>query len=110
MVETMTPQANTVLNLLRRLPPRERLRVIAHALPEAERDLDAAVLVAPTPPVELDDDAQAAAEAQFKLDLLERGLLTEIKDPLLYPSSSNRTPPAKVEGTPLSEMIIAERR
>ena len=31
--------ADMVLNLLRQLPPRERLRVIAQALPEAERDL-----------------------------------------------------------------------
>ncbi len=31
--------ADTVLGMLRRLPPRERLRVIAQALPEAERDL-----------------------------------------------------------------------
>ncbi|MEE8391173.1 MAG: hypothetical protein V3S14_10310 [Anaerolineae bacterium] len=31
--------ADSVLNLLRQLPPRERLRVIAQALPETERDL-----------------------------------------------------------------------
>ena len=31
--------ANNVLDLLRQLPPRERLRVIAQALPETERDL-----------------------------------------------------------------------
>jgi hypothetical protein len=33
--------AENVLELIRRLPPRERLRVIATALPEAERDLPA---------------------------------------------------------------------
>ena len=31
--------ADMALNLLRQLPPRERLRVIAQALPEAERAL-----------------------------------------------------------------------
>ncbi len=31
--------SDTVLGLLRRLPPRERLKVIVQALPEAERDL-----------------------------------------------------------------------
>jgi hypothetical protein len=31
--------ADTVLTLLRKLQPRERLRVIAQALPEVERDL-----------------------------------------------------------------------
>lgn len=34
-----TVTADTVLNMLRQLPPRERLKVIAQALPEAERDL-----------------------------------------------------------------------
>jgi hypothetical protein len=31
--------ADTVLNMLRQLPPHERLKVIAQALPEVERDL-----------------------------------------------------------------------
>lgn len=31
----------TVLNMLRQLPPRDRLKVIAQALPEAERELPA---------------------------------------------------------------------
>jgi hypothetical protein len=30
---------DTVLDMLRQLPPRERLRVIAQALPEVKRDL-----------------------------------------------------------------------
>lgn len=33
--------AENVLELIRRLPPRERLRVIAAALPETERELPA---------------------------------------------------------------------
>jgi hypothetical protein len=34
--------ANTVLDMLRKLPPRERLKVIAKALPEIDQDLAAA--------------------------------------------------------------------
>jgi hypothetical protein len=36
-METVT--IDTVLSMLRQLPPRERLRAIAQALPETERDL-----------------------------------------------------------------------
>lgn len=36
---SMPVTAEAVLDLLRRLPPRDRLRVIAAALPEAERAL-----------------------------------------------------------------------
>ena len=39
MVALNTITADTVLGMLRRLPPRERLSVIAKALPETERDL-----------------------------------------------------------------------
>mgnify|MGYP001048605620 CR=1 FL=1 len=38
-MSTATITADTVLNMLRQLPPRERLKVIAQALPETERDL-----------------------------------------------------------------------
>jgi len=31
--------ANSVLDMLRKLPPRERLKVIARALPEIDKDL-----------------------------------------------------------------------
>jgi hypothetical protein len=108
MNETMTAEMYTALNSLRRLPPRARLRVIALALPEVAHDLDTGE---PSPsPDKLDAEAQAAAEDQFKQELLAMGVLTEIKDPMLYPTQDDRTPPATVEGTPLSEMIIAERR
>lgn len=108
MNETMTAEMHTALDLLRRLPPRARLRVIVLALPEVAQDLDSAAL--PPSPDELDAEAQAAAEAQFKQELLTMGLLTEIKDPTMYPAQDDRMSPVTVEGTPLSEMIIAERR
>jgi len=41
-VNTFPVTTDTVLQLLRQLPPRERLRVVVHVLPELERDLPAA--------------------------------------------------------------------
>ena len=38
-VYSVTADTDTVLRLLRLLPPRERLRVVAQVLPELERDL-----------------------------------------------------------------------
>ena len=35
----ITPTPNNVLEMLRKLPPRERLKVISQALPEIERSL-----------------------------------------------------------------------
>ena len=90
MNETMTSQMRTILTSLRHLPPRARLRVIALALPEVERDL-------------------AAAEAQFQQKLVEMGLMTEIKTPLSS-AKRNLPEPIEVSGTPLSEIIIVERR
>jgi len=40
-MNTFPVTADTVLQLLRQLPPRERLRVVMRALPELERDLPA---------------------------------------------------------------------
>ena len=41
MAALTTATPDTVLTLLRGLPPRERLRVVAQALPELERELPA---------------------------------------------------------------------
>lgn len=38
-MNTIPVTVDTVTRLLRQLPPRERLRVIAHVLPDLERDL-----------------------------------------------------------------------
>ena len=40
-MDTLPVTGETVLQLLRQLPPRERLHVVAQALPELERDLPA---------------------------------------------------------------------
>lgn len=37
----LTPTPNHVLEILRKLPPRERLKVISQALPEIEKSLSA---------------------------------------------------------------------
>jgi len=39
IVDALPVTTDTVLQLLRQLPPRERLHVVAQALPELERDL-----------------------------------------------------------------------
>jgi len=52
---------DTVLRLLRLLPPRERLRVVAQVLPELERDLP---IVSPSPDFWQGDDVHALAEHQ----------------------------------------------
>ncbi len=107
MSESIATQANTVLTLLRRLPPRERLRVIAQALPEAERELEPSAVSA-TPDKE-NEGSLTAAEAAWEYELLERGLLSEIPEPL-SPSEYPLPKPVEVPGAPLSQLIIAERR
>jgi hypothetical protein len=56
-----TADADTVLRLLRLLPPRERLRVVVEVLPELENDLPA---VAPSPDFWAGAEIQALAERQ----------------------------------------------
>ncbi len=107
MSESIAIQASTVLTLLRRLPPRERLHVIAQALPEAERELEPSTFSAA--PDEENKGSLTAAEAAWEYELLERGLLSEIPAPL-SPSEYPLPKPVKVPGTPLSQLIIAERR
>jgi len=107
MTENTATQANVVLRLLRRLPPRERLRVIAQALPEAERELEPSV--SSTTSHEWNEETLAAAETAWEHDLLERGLLSEIPKPL-SPTEYPLPEPVKVQGTPLSQLMIAERR
>jgi hypothetical protein len=56
-----TAHTDTVLRLLRLLPPRERLRVVAQVLPELERDLPVAP---PAPDFWQGDDVHTLAERQ----------------------------------------------
>ena len=103
MTETLTAQMDTVLALLRRLPPRERLRVVAQVLPEVERELEIPA------PDEWDEVTLADAEATWEQELLERGLLSEIPRPLA-PYERALPTPVTIPGRPLSEIILAERR
>lgn len=107
MGEMNTKPIDRALTLLRRLSPRERLHVIAQVLPEAERELEAPT--SPVPPHERDADTLATAEAKFRQQLVEMGLLAEGKAPLA-PEERKLPEPIEVPGTPLSELIIAERR
>ncbi len=52
---------------------------------------------------------QPATEMLFKQRLLAAGLLTEIRPPVLHSPPDSRVL-IPVEGKPLSEMIIEERR
>jgi hypothetical protein len=51
-----------------------------------------------------------AAEDQFKQQLLELGLLTEITPPLDEQAVPDQREPALVVGNPVSELIMKERR
>jgi hypothetical protein len=68
--------ADTVLDMLRQLPPRERLQVIAQALPETERELSKprrplrslrglCADLGPAPSAEEIDEARREAWANF---------------------------------------------
>jgi len=56
-----TADTDTVLRLLRLLPPRERLRVVAQVLPELERDL---LAIPPSSRFWQSDDVHTLAEHQ----------------------------------------------
>ncbi len=101
MSEAMTTQMDTVLTLLRRLSPREQLRVVAQVLPEVERELEI--------PASAADAAGLATEEAWERSLLTSGLLSEIPRPLA-PSERDLPTPVTIPGRPLSEIIIAERR
>jgi predicted DNA-binding antitoxin AbrB/MazE fold protein len=52
----------------------------------------------------------SSIEGQFKHKLLELGLLTQIKNPLSKKMGDGEQPLAQVQGKPLSQLIIEERR
>jgi hypothetical protein len=56
------------------------------------------------------DDLAESPEDRFKRLLLELGLLTEIKPPLPPGAIPRDRQPIPVEGNPVSELIMSERR
>ncbi len=56
----------------------------------------------------LSENVQISTEEQFKQKLLKLGLLTDVKRPHLC--SNEERPLAKIQGKPLSQVIIEERR
>jgi len=59
---------------------------------------------------ELDAEAHRRLEDQFKQRLLELWLLTKITPPLPPEAYPKNRRPIPVEGNPVSELIIRERR
>jgi len=92
----MSPQAEQIIRDIQRLPPGERARVYDWL--DEHKDKRAA-----KPLFEED------SEALFLQRLLEKGLISEIAEPM-SDAEDAEFEPIEVEGEPLSEMIIRERR
>jgi hypothetical protein len=58
----------------------------------------------------IDQKSNLALEEEFKQKLLELGLLTEITPPLPPDKYPKNRRPIPVEGNPVSDLIIQERR
>lgn len=59
--------------------------------------------------VRVHEVGQGSSEDHYKQKLVEAGIVKEIKRPREYVLEDDRTP-IRVEGEPLSKMIIKERR
>ncbi len=59
-------------------------------------------------PLSKPDDPEEALEHTFEQRLLEKGLITEIKEPQATLPQGDRSP-IKAQSKPLSQMIIEER-
>ena len=92
-----------IVNAVKGLPPREQA--------EVRRRLE----TLPTPPEEtqvlVDDSRQAAIDLDQRVQraLYEAGVVSEIKPAITDPTPYRREP-IKIEGKPLSETVIEERR
>jgi hypothetical protein len=86
-----------VLEDVKRLAPdgRQRLRAMLDSLPNT---------------VEADEAELRRREAEFERRLLEKGIVTRIPPPITDSSSYEDWEPIEIEGKPLSETIIEERR
>jgi len=93
----MATDLEKLLQEIRSLPPQDQKRV-REALDEEQE-------IPPATPMD-----EAAAEEEFKRRLVKAGLLREIKPPIKDLSSYRDRKPFEIEGKPLSETIIEERR
>jgi hypothetical protein len=93
----MATDIEKLLQEIRSLPAEDQNRVR-----EALRDAEAAE---PAGPMD-----EAAAEEEFKRRLVKAGLLREIKPPIRDLTPYLDREPFEIEGKPLSETIIEERR
>ena len=60
--------------------------------------------------MKIDEKSNLALEEEFKQKLLEVGLLSEITPPLPADKYPKNRRPIPVEGNPVSDLIIQERR
>jgi hypothetical protein len=91
----MATDIERLLKEIRSLPPEEQKRV-REALDEE-----------PAPAADMDE---ASAEEEFKRRLLQAGLLKQIKPPITDLTPYRDRKPFEIQGKPLSETIIEERR
>jgi len=91
----MATDIEKLLQEIRSLPP-EQQQQVREALDEQ---------TSPTVPMD-----EASAEEEFKRRLVKAGLLREIKPPIKDLSPYRDRKPFEIEGKPLSETIIEERR
>lgn len=90
-----------------RLPPVQKAQLVERLMATLQHEL-AEPRPEPAVPEQRDQVQPPATEALFKQRLLEAGLLTEIKTPRRRPTK--RSPPLRVAGKPLSEIVIEDRR
>jgi hypothetical protein len=77
---------------------------------QAEPDMTPCMAVEVRIPSSSENIPISSTERPFKHKLLELGLLTEIKKPLSKKMGDGEQPLAQVQGKPLSQLIIEERR
>jgi hypothetical protein len=90
----MAIQIEQLIEQVRALPPEEKRRL---------RDVIDAELTTSKP-------ASQASEEEFKRRLVQAGLLKQIKPPLSDLQAYKDRTPVAIEGKPLSETLIEERR
>jgi hypothetical protein len=93
-----------ILNEIQKLPLPEQ-RALAAKLQEALPANSGA-----TEQAELTDDELERREREFELEMLAKGLFSRIPDRTMTDEEFDDYEPIEVEGEPLSEQIIRERR
>lgn len=80
----------------------------AEQLQQLRHELDAKMAAAASSDRQLSEAQQADQDVQRRL--FEAGLLSEIKPPYRVATATERFSPVSIQGEPLSETVIRERR